>query len=280
MSDRIQRAVSVDGTEIAGRVHGNGPALVLLHGAFGSGETSWLSLLPHLTDRFSCYTMSLRGRGLSRPNDDLRQHRLVQDVVAFVESIDEPAGIVGLSGGALLSLGAAERTDAITAVAAYEPPVLEAMSDAFVERFQQVVDRVDALASENRPADAARSFLEFVTNAEELAAAAALDLFEAVAPNVPIQLREFPSFFVDDQQDPSPTRPAELAKITAPVLLLHGTRSNPHPWFLDGVDHVAAHVSNARVRSIDGAGHLGPIFEPHAVAAELIPFLTNVLQPA
>ena len=59
---RIHRAVSADGTEIAGRVVGEGPALVLVHGGIGHGDLAWEALLPHLTDRFTCYLPSIRGR--------------------------------------------------------------------------------------------------------------------------------------------------------------------------------------------------------------------------
>ena len=47
--ERIHRAVSADGSEIAGRVRGRGPALVLVHGGIGDGDVAWESLLPRLT---------------------------------------------------------------------------------------------------------------------------------------------------------------------------------------------------------------------------------------
>jgi pimeloyl-ACP methyl ester carboxylesterase len=46
-SDRIQRAVSADGTEIAGHVHGQGPPLVLFHGGPDDGDLAWEVLVPH-----------------------------------------------------------------------------------------------------------------------------------------------------------------------------------------------------------------------------------------
>jgi hypothetical protein len=58
MEDRHERnqdppSRSADGTEIVGRVVGDGPPLVLVHGAIGDGEFAWTELLPHLTDRFT-----------------------------------------------------------------------------------------------------------------------------------------------------------------------------------------------------------------------------------
>src|SRR5688500_13945134 len=77
---RIHRAVSADGTEIVGRVQGHGPALVLVHGGIGDGEIAWDAMLPHLTDRFTCYLPSTRGRGLSGDNPDHSPRRLEDDV--------------------------------------------------------------------------------------------------------------------------------------------------------------------------------------------------------
>ena len=82
---RIQRAVSADGTEIVGRVIGQGPPLVLVHGAIGDGEFAWTELLPHLTDRFTCYLPSTRGRGLSGDHPDHSLPRLQEDVDAFAD---------------------------------------------------------------------------------------------------------------------------------------------------------------------------------------------------
>ena len=62
MAGRVQVAISADGTEIVGRVRGQGPPLVLVHGALGDGEVAYEALVPHLADRFTCYTPSTRGR--------------------------------------------------------------------------------------------------------------------------------------------------------------------------------------------------------------------------
>jgi pimeloyl-ACP methyl ester carboxylesterase len=49
IEDRIHRATTDDGVEIAGRVHGDDPPLVFVHGALGDGETAEEPLLPLLT---------------------------------------------------------------------------------------------------------------------------------------------------------------------------------------------------------------------------------------
>src|ERR687891_2935962 len=118
---RIQRAVSADGTEIVGRVIGQGPPLVLVHGGIGDGEFAWTELLPHLTDRFTCYLPSTRGRGLSGDHPDHSPPRLVEDVTAFVDSIGEPVCLVAWSGSGPWCLGAAAQTDSVAAAAAWEP---------------------------------------------------------------------------------------------------------------------------------------------------------------
>ena len=263
----IHRAVSDDGTEIAGRVHGTGQPLVLVPGVLGDGETVWEQLLPSLTDGFTCYAMSMRSRGLSGESSDHSPERLVEDITSFIESIGEPVRLVGWSAGGIYSLAAAETTDAVSAVAAYEPPAIEVMSEDDAGEMMATVTRMATVAEEGRMADAVRTWFEFVATDDELADAASLGVFEAMAPNVLVQLREFPQVFESDWA--SSTDPSELAKISVPVLLLHGTQTIPDPWFIDSVRHVDEHVADSRMREITGAGHLGPILEPEAVADEL-----------
>ena len=108
MSDtRIHRTVSADGTEIAGRVYGQGPPLVLVHGGPHDGDLAWEALVPHLADRYTCYLPGVRGRGLSADSPDHTPPRLQEDVDAFVDSIDGPVFVASWSAGSLWALGAA-----------------------------------------------------------------------------------------------------------------------------------------------------------------------------
>lgn len=202
----------------------SGSPLVLVHGGFADGETAWVSLLPHLTGQFTCYTMSLRGRGLSEPADDLSIERAVEDVASFVESIGEPAGLMGLSSGALLSLGGAENTGAVSAVVAYEPPAFDLMPQDVSEAYIDTLARVGELAAEGKPTDAVRTFIERVTNDSELSTLRAQGdaFFEALAANIPTQLQEMKQFA--EHEGPFPADPDELARVTSPSC----SRTGPH----------------------------------------------------
>jgi pimeloyl-ACP methyl ester carboxylesterase len=267
--DRIHRAVSADGTEIGGRVFGQGPPVVFVHGAMDDGS-DWTGVVPYLADRFTCFLMTTRCRGLSGAHPDLSTERRVQDVTAFVDSIGDAVGLAGVSGGGMVALGAAVHARGVSAVVAYEPVVFEVIGEQVLQEFRDRLARMTEAAVQSRPGDAARLFLEFAANDEELAALAATDVDTAATRHLPIDLLEFRQTI--DGPGPSPTDPRMLAGISVPTLLLRGTRT-AQPWFEDGIQHVAEHVPGARVSDIEGAGHLGPIARPEAVAAELARFL-------
>jgi pimeloyl-ACP methyl ester carboxylesterase len=266
---RIHRTISGDGTEIAGRVHGQGPPLVLVHGGAGDGETSWQPLLPLLAGRFTCYTVSTRGRGLSADHPDHSLERLVQDVTAFVESIGEPVGIVGHSSG--LALAAAARTATIAAVAVYEPAV-PSIASQHAAREEDAIESMMVAAGEKKLSEAARLFFteSGLFNDGEVAALAAANAYEMLAPNVPAWCQEMPEYG-------GAVGPSILAGVGVPVLLLQG--ADTAPWFRESVRYVAEKLPDATVVTIPGAGHMGPRLAPEPVARALIPFFTIVDQP-
>lgn len=267
---RIHRAVSDDGTEIRGRVVGQGPPLVLVHGSLEDGDLCWDAMLPHLRQRFTCYLMSTRSRGLSGATADLEPQRRLEDVTSFVESIGEPVHLFGESDGGALALGTAARTSAVSAVAAYEPTVFEVADDALLATLDDTIPRIAEAVAEGRTEAAARTFSEVVANEDELAALTASGYFQEAGRYMPVLLEEL-------EQDaasggPGPTDAAALSRIGVPALLLHGSRSALYGWFARGVHHVAEHVADATVREVDGAGHFGVALEPRAIAEELTAF--------
>ncbi len=274
---RLHRTTSTDGTEIVGRVVGQGPPLVLLHGGVFCGQTAWEAMLPHLTDRFTCFLPSTRGKGLSAHAHQYSLQWQQEDVMAFIDSIGQPVPLFGWSGGGLNALGAAEHSDAVTAVVAYEPAVFETIDEETFAELGAVLSRMTEEVEQDRPAEAARQFLTFISNDDELATVLAEDLHTVTAPN---QLADLRVLHNVDPAAPSATDPAALADITAPVLLLEGDRP-AQAWFPRMNQHVANHVPDCEIRTISGAGHVGPVLAPEATAAELSRFLatTGELQP-
>jgi pimeloyl-ACP methyl ester carboxylesterase len=267
---QLHRATSADGTEIVGRVRGQGPPLVLTHAGLGDADLDCGALASLLEDHVTCFLASTRNRGLSGHSDDLSGERHIEDLVAFVESIGEPVGIATWSGGAIAVLGAAARTDAISAVGVYEPLVFELLDEQDGARLEAAVEHMAGLAEQAKLTEATRDWMTDWANEQEMAALAGSGYFEAAGPNVPVLLGQLGQLAEADE--PSPTDPAELARITAPVLVLQGSQTSRR-LFVDSVRHVAEHVPDARVREVPGGGHCGMVVEPGPTADQLIRLL-------
>jgi pimeloyl-ACP methyl ester carboxylesterase len=273
----IHRAISSDGTEIAGRVEGQGPPLVLVQSSVHDGEWAWEALLPHLTDRFTCYLPSLRGRGSSGDSPDHSPPRFQEDIDAFVDSVGEPVLLVGWSDGANLALGAAARSGGVAAVAAYEPAVYRLMREDDLARFGSAIEQQMEAVADGRPLDAVQIFLRFVCNEDELAALepAYLEQQASLHPLVMEEAEQEASY-----NGPQPTDPEVLARIDAPVLVLLGQQTRLDTFFTDSAQHVVQTVADSRVRELPDVGHYAPMVAPEPVAKELISFFASVRHTA
>jgi pimeloyl-ACP methyl ester carboxylesterase len=277
MSNHRTHYVTTDGITIGGTVHGQGSPLVFLQGAVGDGDIDWNRVVGHLTGRFTCHLPSLRGRGLSGNHPDLSLGRRVDDVLAYVDSIGEPVGLVGWSGGAYLALAvAAVQSDAVTAVAPFEPGMLGKMDEQEQALVGATIARTAELAAEGRLTDAARAFAGWPFNNEEVTAAEDAGYFEAAGRYVPNLLNLLQQEM--EYEGPTPEDPAVLGAISAPVMVLLG--SDTRPFFITSAKYVADHVPNARIREIPGAGHAAPLTHPEALAEALTEFFSPVQQPA
>jgi pimeloyl-ACP methyl ester carboxylesterase len=268
-NQRTHYVNATDGVTIAGTVHGQGPPLVFVHGMVADGDTDWRALLPHLTGRFTCYLPSCRGRGLTGDHPDLSPGRMVDDILAYVDSIEAPTGLVGWSSGAYLAvILAATQPAAVDAVAAFEPGVLSLMDEQEQVAFGDAGARMAELAAEGRLAAAARAFAGWVFNDEEIAMAEDAGYFEAAGAYVPNLLNLVQQW--GEYEGPTPDDPAVLGAITAPVLALHGAGTKR--FLTAGARYVADHVPDARIQEIPGAGHAAPLTRPEALAEALTEF--------
>lgn len=277
-AERIHRADSADGTEIAGRVHGHGPPLVLVHGGPHDGDLAWEALVPHLAGHHTCYLPSVRGRGLSADSSDLSPPRLREDFTAFVESIGEPVGLVGWSSGGPWTLGAAAQSALVAAVVLYEPAVVSVLQGDNLTLMSAAFEQGNAAAADGRFVDASRANHAGVLNDGEMAALET-HYFERSACILQTALK------IDQQAEsydgPQPTDPEMLAEVTVPVLLLRGQETLLHTFFADSEQYIAEHVADPHVREpLPGVGHFAPLLAPEPVARELISFFEVVREPS
>jgi pimeloyl-ACP methyl ester carboxylesterase len=263
--DRIVRVISADGTEITGRVRGQGQPLVLVHGGLSDGNPDTNLMVPFLLGHFTCYSISTRGRGVSADCADHSRERQYEDVAAFLEDIGEPVCVFAHSSGAAWVLGGAARAAAsCRAIALYEPALPESrpvMREDAYARFSQAitdgryedavlisVDDIIVPTDEERALFTIPAVMEICTS-----------VLSAAALEIPELNRPFPIEMLDT--------------LAMPALLMQGTRSGDH--FKDAVHRLAEALPRSRVVDIDGAGHLGPMTHAQTVANELIFFFED-----
>jgi pimeloyl-ACP methyl ester carboxylesterase len=127
---------SRDGTTIGYRQLGQGPGLVVLHGAMSSGYNH-LQLARLLSDSFTIYLPDRRGRGLSSPyGDEYHMAKEVEDVHALLSKTGAH-NLFGVSSGAIIGLQAARTLPAVQKAAIFEPPFFAdvATPKAFLKLF-------------------------------------------------------------------------------------------------------------------------------------------------
>ena len=270
-NQRTHYVTTTDGVTIGGTVHGRGPPLVFLQGAVGDGDIDWNRVVEHLTGRFTCHLPSMRGRGPSGDHPDLKFGRQAEDILTYLDSIGEPAGLVGWSGGANVALAVAAQSDAIITVAPFEPGILSLANEQEQAAIGNAMARTGELAADGRLTDAVRAWFGWVFNDDEIALAEDAGYFEAAGRYVPNLLNLVQQ--VMEHGDPA-ADPAALGAISAPVVVLLG--SDTKPLWARSAQHVVDHVPNAQVHEIPGAGHAAPLTHPERLANAL----TGVFAPA
>ena len=264
-NQRTHYATTANGVTIGGTVHGEGPPIVFLQGVIGDGDLDWASTAGHLADRFTCHLPSLRGRGLSSDHPDLSTPRIIEDYRTYVESLGQPARLVGWSGGGAWALAVAAQSDAVAAVAPFEPGMLSLADETLQAVIGDAVGRAAQLAAEGDLSGAARAFAAFPFHDDEIEVADDTGYFEAAGRYVPSLLNLLQQAMT--QEGPVPDDPAVLGAIKAPVSVLLG--SGTKPFFTVSAQHVVDHVADARAHEIPGAAHAAPVTHPEAIAKAL-----------
>jgi pimeloyl-ACP methyl ester carboxylesterase len=262
----MSRVVSRDGTQIGYFSSGEGPPIVLVHGLLGD-HTRWDALRPHLEPHFTVHAMDRRGRGASGDASKYAFERELEDVAKVINAVAEksgtPVNILGSSGGALYSLGAALQTANIRRLALFEPPptdVAQLLPDGLLER-------LDALLAEgDREGVLVTAYRAIVGLSDEeidhLRGQPTWPNRVAAAHTVPRELRVSPGKAIPMEQ---------VKRITAPALVLVGSET-PRPY-RESAEAVVAALPNAKRGILQGQGHGAEMFAPKLVAEKVIGFL-------
>lgn len=271
---RTHHVTTTDGVTIGSSVHGQGPPLVFLQGVIGDGDLDWGPTVEHLADRFTCHLVSLRGRGPSDDHPDLSLSRLVEDVVEYVDSLGDRAGLTGWSGGGSWALAAASRCASVSAVAPFEPGMLHLLGPDDQALLGSAVAQTGELVAAGDGPAAARAFGAFPFTEQEAVEVAATGYFESAgryAPHLMAVLQQAMA-----SADPT-SDPAVLGAIEVPAAVLVGSETKP--FFAASAGYVTEHVPQARVHRVPGAAHAAPITHPQALAEALAEFFAATPQP-
>jgi pimeloyl-ACP methyl ester carboxylesterase len=258
----LRHVTSSNGVRIACEVSGEGPPVVLVHGA-GSARWSFDAVRPLLEPSFTVIAIDRRGRGDSTDADEYHLRREYEDVATVVRDAGQGALLMGHSYGGLVAAGAAKLLDDLPRLALYEPPMGGVLADP------ATIDRWEHFTEDGHRDAVVREFLGQIGGYDEPAIdeMARTHLWAArkrVTPTLPRELRAELAHRLD---------PDALAAVTAPTLLLVGTESPD--WATRSTEAYAEVLPNAEKRPLEGQGHGANVSAPELLAGELTRFLAK-----
>ena len=264
----METVTSVDGTEIVYERSGNGPALVLVHGAmFDRSIWELGDVRSMLAEHTTVYAMDRRNHGDSESSDDFGPEAQIADVVAVVESIDEPVHLLGHSSGANYALWAAPRTDNLRSLIPQEPaaPPDEDVRAVLKELMTETMALVDGGQNEQALTLCVADFARFARDE--------LDVLRS-SPVWDSQVATFHQTFLPEL-DSSPEFEwwdlTPFEELSTPTLLLVGSES-PHTGMADRLHET---MPNSRLATLEGYGHAAHLVAPDRYTDEVLSFISG-----
>jgi pimeloyl-ACP methyl ester carboxylesterase len=247
---------SADRTELAYEVEGEGPALVVVTGAFCDKGTS-IDLAALLAAHRTVYRYDRRGRTDSGDTPPYAVEREVEDLAAIV-GLAGGASVYGHSSGGALALLAAAHGVPMARLAVYEPPY---RSDGGVDA--DFAPHIEACIAAGDRAAAVKAFLAGIGIPPEVVATA------ESWPDWPAMVGIAHTLPYDLAIGGDATVPAELANIAVPTLVAYGDRSMD--WLPGGMAELVRTIPGATERVLQGQDHG---VAPDVIAPILLDFLS------
>ena len=266
----METVTSRDGTPIAYERSGEGPPLVLVHGTT-SDHSTWDLVLPELQRLSTVYAVDRRGRGESREGGGSSYdiEREFEDLVALIDSIGEPANLLGHSYGAICALEAALRSSQVRKLVLYEGtfPVPDGTELYSSETLDIVRTQLEAGDQEGALTTFYRDIA--MISSEEVEMLRSLPTWQSrvvLAPTIPHEMRAFESYV-------SNFDPARLANLRTPTLLLLGGDSPALEKAAAGA--LEAALPDGRIVVMPHQGHLAHRTAPGVFVREVARLLVQ-----
>jgi pimeloyl-ACP methyl ester carboxylesterase len=192
------KKVSNEGAEIYCERRGNGPVLLLIHGAIEDAGF-YSSAADILADEFTVVTYDRRcnSRSSGDRSAEMTVVKQARDAAFIIESIGDgkAAAVLGRSGGAVISLElAATRPELIDFLIVHEAPVIKLLPDSDARRWRTFVDEIYAKSQREGCQAAQNEFMASLLNVPDSPYPA--DLNERLADNVDFFFKhEFRHFY-------------------------------------------------------------------------------------
>lgn len=248
------------GTRIGYETYGEGPPLVLIHGAFSDHRTNWTYVKPLLEPHFTVHALARRGRG---ETDATVGHALkdeIEDAVAMIRRVGEPVFLLGHSYGAHVALGAAVQVqNLVRRMVLYEAPWPHLLDEAGMAP-------LEALARAGDWDGFASTFFADVLAVPPAVIQALRDSedWPAIVADAPASLGDLRALS-RHSFDPESFRSLRVA-----VLLQTGSESPPDFYVTEALAAVLPDVS---IGELDGQAHEGMTTAPEQYATATRGFL-------
>lgn len=263
--------ITSHGREIYYERHGQGPALLFLHGA-GSNGATWWQQLPVFKAHYSCVLMDIRCFGRSvAPTGEFQLPLFVDDVLAVLDHEQiERAALIGQSLGGMIALKTAlqhpTRVSAFvacdTSMAIDHPRQLTILHERLRKVAGMAIEQrsLGAWFLQNRPMQAALY--------------AQINHFNPSAHRIPAQ--EWQAALSGLNQGAALTPMAQLREVACPTLLLVGREDPIVP--VEIMQEVQALIPDSELAVIEDAAHSAYFEQPEAFNERVLGFLGRRLR--
>jgi pimeloyl-ACP methyl ester carboxylesterase len=271
------RTIDVNGARVAYAAAGSGETVLLLHSS-ASSSAQWRPLTEILQARWRILAPDLHGYGQTDQRPGPASPGLA-DTVALAEAVlaesAEPFHLIGHSyGGAAALRFAADRPERLLSLTLIEPVAFHLLRGAPKgavehELLREVLELAADVTQAAAEGDGRRGMARFIDywNGKGTWMRARPDVQSALALHAARIALDFRATMTD------PTRMEALHGIAAPALVLRGADS-PRP-----TRRIAALIAqvlpNARLKTIEGAGHMLPLTHHAAVNAAIAEHLSR-----